>query len=66
MIQNVGGVQIDVFQKYDTNVGFTHLGRDVNMYKSARKLGLNLGESVQMVPHTERWVWIFGYFESIH
>ncbi|KAF8552463.1 hypothetical protein OG21DRAFT_1486212 [Imleria badia] len=49
--QKVGGIQIDVFQKYDTNVGFTHLGCDVNMYKSARKLGLKVGESVLMVPH---------------
>ena len=53
-IQNVGGIQIDVFQKYSTNVGFTYLGRNVNMYKSARKLGFNVGESVQMVPYTER------------
>lgn len=54
VIQNVGGIQIDVFQKYKTNVAFTHSGRNVNMYKSARKLGLKVGESVQMVPHTDR------------
>ncbi|KAF8547915.1 ubiquitin-domain-containing protein [Imleria badia] len=51
--EDVGGIQIDVYQKYDTNVGFTHLGCDVNIKKSARKLGLRVGESVQMVPHTE-------------
>ncbi|KAF8550289.1 ubiquitin-domain-containing protein, partial [Imleria badia] len=47
--ENAGGIQIDVFQKYDTNVNFTHLGCNVSMYKSARKLGLKVGESVEMV-----------------
>ncbi|KAF8551886.1 hypothetical protein OG21DRAFT_1512207 [Imleria badia] len=50
--EDVGGIQIDVFQKYDTNVGFTHLGCDVNKNKSARKLGLKVGESVQIPSHT--------------
>ncbi|KAF8557542.1 hypothetical protein OG21DRAFT_1482209 [Imleria badia] len=52
--ENVGGIQIDLFRKYDTNVRFTHLGSDINLYKSARKLGLKVGESVQMVPHRGR------------
>ena len=49
-IQNVGGIQIDVFPKYDTNVDFTHLGCDVDIYKSARKLGLKVGGSIKMAP----------------
>jgi hypothetical protein len=47
--QNVGGIQIDVFPKYDTTgIKFAHLGRDVSMYKTARQLGLKVGESIQM------------------
>ncbi|KAF8837974.1 hypothetical protein BDN67DRAFT_1013451 [Paxillus ammoniavirescens] len=52
--QDVGGIQIDVFPKYDTTrIRFAHLGRDVSMYKTARQLGLRAGESIQMRPY--RW-----------
>ncbi|KAF9226088.1 hypothetical protein BS17DRAFT_776632 [Gyrodon lividus] len=49
--ENVGGIQIDVFPKYDTTrVKFSHLGHDVSMYKTARQLGLRVGESIRMAP----------------
>ncbi|KAF8546836.1 ubiquitin-domain-containing protein [Imleria badia] len=51
--QHVGGIQIDVFQKYGRNADFTHLGHDINIYKSARKLGLKVGEFVHVVPHAK-------------
>ncbi|KIJ11855.1 hypothetical protein PAXINDRAFT_15306 [Paxillus involutus ATCC 200175] len=51
--ENVGGVQIDVFPKYDTpKMEFVHLGRTVNMFKTARQLGIKVGESIQL---TSRW-----------
>ncbi|KIJ11858.1 hypothetical protein PAXINDRAFT_83862 [Paxillus involutus ATCC 200175] len=50
--QNVGGIQVDVFPKYDTaGIKFAHLGQDVNMYKTARQLGLEVRESVQMTSY---------------
>ncbi|KIK90608.1 hypothetical protein PAXRUDRAFT_831551 [Paxillus rubicundulus Ve08.2h10] len=47
---NVNGIQIDVFPKYDATR--FELGRNVNMYKTARQLGLEVGESIQLTP---RW-----------
>ncbi|KAF9236671.1 hypothetical protein BU15DRAFT_76769 [Melanogaster broomeanus] len=49
--ENVGGIQIDLFPKYDTQIKFSHLERDVNMYKTARQLGLKAGDSIQMMPY---------------
>ncbi|KAF8837343.1 hypothetical protein BDN67DRAFT_909423, partial [Paxillus ammoniavirescens] len=50
--EDVGGIQIDVFPKYDTfGIKFAHLGHDVNMYKTSRQLGLKVGESIQMTPY---------------
>ncbi|KIJ09958.1 hypothetical protein PAXINDRAFT_86715, partial [Paxillus involutus ATCC 200175] len=49
LLFNVGGIQIDVFPKYDsTRVKFAHLGCDVSMYKTARQLGLRVGDPIQM------------------
>ena len=45
----MGGIQIDVFPKYDTtNIKFEHEGRDLNLYKTARQLGIRVGASIQM------------------
>ncbi|KIJ11840.1 hypothetical protein PAXINDRAFT_83873, partial [Paxillus involutus ATCC 200175] len=47
--QNVGGIQIDVFPKYDIpRMEFGYLACDVNMYKTARQLGLKVGEPIQL------------------
>jgi hypothetical protein len=48
--QDVGGIQIDVFPKYDTMIEFKRRGRDINIYKTARQLGLGVGNSIQMIP----------------
>ncbi|KAF8837976.1 hypothetical protein BDN67DRAFT_972245 [Paxillus ammoniavirescens] len=51
--ENVGGIQIDVFPSYDTaGIKFTHLGHDVSMYKTARQLGLEVRESIQMTSYS--------------
>ena len=46
----MGGIQIDVFPKYDTNIKFDHEGRNLNLYKTARQLGIRVGASIQMTP----------------
>ncbi|KAF8837956.1 hypothetical protein BDN67DRAFT_132714 [Paxillus ammoniavirescens] len=51
--ENVGGVQIDVFPQYDIpKMQFGHLGCTVNIFKTARQLGIKMGESIQL---TSRW-----------
>ncbi|KIJ09961.1 hypothetical protein PAXINDRAFT_86725, partial [Paxillus involutus ATCC 200175] len=46
---NVGGIQIDVFPKYDTTgIEFAYLGRNLNMCQTPRQLGLKVGQSIQL------------------
>jgi hypothetical protein len=35
---------------YDTNIKFEHEGRNLNMYKTARQLGIRAGASILMTP----------------
>ncbi|KAF8836046.1 hypothetical protein BDN67DRAFT_365035 [Paxillus ammoniavirescens] len=50
--QNFGGIQIDVFPKYDTTkIKFAHLGYDISLYKTSRQLGLKVGESIEMTSY---------------
>jgi len=45
--ENIGGIQIDVFPKYDTfGISSAHLECDVGMHKTARQLGLQARESI--------------------
>ena len=47
----MGGIQIDVFPKYDTTgVKFEHEGHNLNLYKTAHQLGIRVGASIQMIP----------------
>ncbi|KIJ11830.1 hypothetical protein PAXINDRAFT_101511 [Paxillus involutus ATCC 200175] len=50
--ENVGGIQIDVFPKYDTTkIKFAHLGYDISLYETSRQLGLKVGESIEMTSY---------------
>lgn len=49
-LQTLGGIQIDVFPAYDTNVTFSCNDRTLNLYKSASQLGLRPGTIIEMVP----------------
>ncbi|KIJ09948.1 hypothetical protein PAXINDRAFT_172288 [Paxillus involutus ATCC 200175] len=50
--ENVGGVQIDVFPPYETpRIQFGHLGRTVTVLKSARQLGIKMGETIELTSH---------------
>jgi len=52
--ENVGGIQIDVFPKYDTTgIEFAYLGRNLNMCQTPRQLGLKVGQSIQL--KSQRW-----------
>jgi len=52
--EDIGGIQIDVFPMYDTTgIHFNHEGRDLNVYKTARQLGICVGASIQMTPPIE-------------
>ena len=35
---------------YETNVKFEYEGRNLNLYKTARQLGISVGASIQMTP----------------
>ncbi|KIJ10347.1 hypothetical protein PAXINDRAFT_102032 [Paxillus involutus ATCC 200175] len=66
--ENVGGIQIDVFPKYDsTRIKFARLGCDVSMYKTARQLGLRVGDPIQMKPlRWTRMTEAVAYFYDLH
>jgi hypothetical protein len=50
ILKDIGGIQIDVFPMYHTGVRFKHNGSDLNIYKTARQLGIRAGVSIQMTP----------------
>lgn len=47
-VQDVGGLQIDVFRAYSTSVRFAQDGRDLSLFKTPRELGLKIDSTLVM------------------
>ncbi|KAH9923627.1 uncharacterized protein B0H18DRAFT_1212143 [Fomitopsis serialis] len=47
--EDIGGMQIDVFQPYPATVVFSHKGKEMNLYRSASQQGLKKNAFISML-----------------
>ncbi|KAM6495379.1 hypothetical protein JOM56_008085 [Amanita muscaria] len=53
--EDIGGIQIDVFPLYDTGFIPKHAGRELNMYKTPKQLGLRPGSHISYLDNPSHY-----------
>jgi hypothetical protein len=61
----MGGIQIDVFPAYPTNIKFAVQNRNLSIYKTPAQLGLKPGTLIQMTPD-KSYMCLFLPFLVLH